>query len=260
MTDLTPFDFDGLDQSAIGYHPEHGALVHKTKFMAWLGFDVRNASRTGDRHLQAGDLIKGVFSPIGEPAKGGRKADALTKRGVRRLLFRSDKPLAVEYADRVLDMLDELDRTGIVVDEKRITDQQIEQGQQRLARIARGRLEERSDYRAILGSLKLGGAVSDDYRFVQNTLYLSLFGKSAAQIRASQSQQSGVERKDGKGLVKSTVAKDFLTPPQIALLNSTVLATIAQIELHHPGGASPAQMVDAIHRAISIIKRPAGVA
>lgn len=255
MSDIAKFNFEGLDESALGYHPEHGAIVHKTKFIAWLGLDTANASRIEDRHLGPNDVVKGVFSPIGGKARGGRKADALTKRGVRRLLFRSDKPIAVEYADRVLDMLDELDRTGLVVDEARITDDQIDQGQKRLAHIARGRLEERSDYKSILQSLKLGGAVADEYRFVQNTLYLSLFGKTAAQIRTGV-QQSGVERKDGKGLVKSTVAKDFLTPPQLALLNSTVLATAAQIDLHYPEGATAAQMIDAIHRAISIVKRP----
>lgn len=257
MTDVTPFDFDGLDASALTLHPEHGPCVRSERFIKWLGWarpsDVRRD------HLRPGDEVE--ISTSTKRGRGYAQSDVkhLTKRGVRRLLFRSNHERAVEYADRVLDMLDELDRTGMVVDEARITDEQIEHGRKRLERIARGRLEERSDYKSILHSLKMGGAVADEYRFVQNTLYLSLFGRTAAQIRTGV-QQSGTLRKDGKGLVKSTVAKDFLVPGQLALLNSTVLATVAQIELHYPEGASAAQMIDAINRAVSIVKRPAGAA
>lgn len=254
MAEIERFDFEGLDESAIGYHPEHGPIVHETKFMDWLGFDTKNKARTEERHLQPNDLVRGVFRPIGGNGGSGRKGDALTKRGARRLLFRSNHPRAVEYADRVLDMLDELDRSGMVVDEQRITDEQIEQGRERLDVLAQRRLEERMDYKSILHALKLGGAVSDEYRLVQNTLYLSLFGKTAADIRRTQQQRTGVPRKRGEGYRKSTVAKDFLTEDQLAILNSTVLATIAQIQLRHPGGASAAQMIDAVNRAISIIR------
>ncbi|MGA8115616.1 MAG: hypothetical protein WCA46_18285 [Actinocatenispora sp.] len=252
MNELEHFDFEGLDQSAIGYHPDHGALVHKTKFMKWLGFDVKNASRTEARHLPPGDVLPGIFSPIGGGNEAGRKADALTKRGVRRLLFRSDKPLAIEYADRVLDMLEELDRSGMVVDE-RITDEQIRQGHGQLASIAQRRLEERMDYKSILQSLKRGGAVDTQYAQVQNTLYRSLFGMTAAQIRRYQPQRNGVPRKSGEGFCKSTVAKDYLTEDQLRLLDGTVLATIAQIEFHHPSGAPAAEMIDAIHRAVALM-------
>lgn len=260
MTKIERFNFEGLDESAIGFHPDHGPLVHATKFMDWLGFDVKNKARTEERHLQPGDLLRGVFRPIGGVTKGGRRVDALTKRGVRRLLFRSNHPRAVEYADRVLDMLDELDRAGMVVDEQRITDEQIEQGRRRLDAIAQKRLEEKMDYKAILHSLKLGGAVDDEYRHVQNTLYLSLFRKTAAQIRATQPQRTGILRKRGEGFCKSTVAKDFLTEQQLAVLNATVLATIAQVQLQHPAGATVAEMVDAINRAIGIISPKGGMA
>ena len=110
--DITKINFDGLTADAFGYHEEYGVLVHKSKFMAWLGYDVTNNSRLADRQLQAKDQVKGVFSPIGTETKGGRKADALTARGVRRLLFRSDKPQARLYTDRVLDVLDEIASKG----------------------------------------------------------------------------------------------------------------------------------------------------
>lgn len=253
-TAIAKFDFEGLDESALGLHAEHGPLVHATKFMAWLGFDATNRTRIEADHLQSGDLIRGVFSPIGLASRGGRKADALTKRGVRRLLFRSNHPRAVEYADRVLDMLDELDRAGMVVDEQRITDEQVEQGRQRLDAIARRRLEERMDYKSILHSLKLGGAVSDEFAAVQNLLYSALFGKTATEIKATQPQRTGVPLKRGQGFRKSGVAKDHLTERQLAVLNSTVLATIAQIQLRHPDGATAGQMIAAINRAVGIIR------
>lgn len=252
--DLTPFNFDGLDESALTIHPEHGPIVHEVKFLRWLGYDVSNKTRIEKDNLREGDLLRGVFSPAGLATRGGRKADALTKRGVRRILLRSNHPRAVEYADQVLDMLDELDRTGMVVDEKRITDEQIERGHQRLDGIAKRRLEERMDYRLILRALKLGGAKQDEYGIVQNTLYMALFEKTARAIVATQEQQTGTPKKRGAGFLKSTTAKDYFTERQLAVLNSTVLATVAQLQLRYPNGATPAQTIDAINRAVSIIQ------
>lgn len=243
--------FEGLDPAWIGYHPTHGAYAQAAPFMAWLGFgNPRQAIKT---NLRDGDYVKGV--QIWTPS-GGQRSTILTKRGVRRALFRSNREEAVEYADRVLDVLDELDRTGMVVDEHRITDAQIEQGRERLTALAKKRLEERMDYKAVLHSLKLGGAVDDEYRHVQNTLYLSLFGMTAAQIRARQPQRTGTLRKRGEGFRKSTVAKDFLTEDQLTLLGNTVLVTIAQIQQRCPNGASAGQMIDAIGRAVSLMRAP----
>lgn len=252
MSEIATFDFDGLDDSALVIDAAHGPCIQSERLIRWLGWarpsDVRRD------HLQPGDEVE-----ISTSIKRGRgvaqlKVKHLTKRGVRRLLFRSNLPRAVDYADRVLDMLDSLDRDGMVIDEQRITEGQIAVGRERLAELARRRLEERMDYKAILHSLKLGGAVSEEYRDVQNTLYRSLFGMTAAQIRATQPQTGGVPRKRGGGWRKSTVAKDFMTADQLALLKSTVLATIAQVELRHPNGASAHQMVEAIHRAVALLQ------
>lgn len=256
MSDLEikHFDFEGFDNTRVGYHPDHGACVQANPFIKWLGF--ANVAQTIRDNLRPGDFIKGVSL---DTPSGRQRGTILTKRGVTRLLLRSNKPIAVKYADSVLDMLEELDRSGMVVDEKRITDEQVEQGQQRLSAIAQRRLDERMDYKSILHSLKLGGAIDDEYRHVQNTLYLSLFGKTAAQIRSSQPQRTGTPRKRGEGFLKSKVAKDHLTEEQLLLLNNTVLATIAQIQQHCPQGASAAQMLTAIGRAVSIL-RPARLA
>lgn len=253
-TDIEQFDFEGLDASAVGHDPEHGALVHKTKFMKWLGMDSTNASRAADRNLQPGDLVKGIFSPIGLENTRGRKADALTKRGVRRLLMRSSHPRAIEYADRVLDMLDELDRTGMVVDESGISDEQIDAGKARLDSLAQRRLAERMDYGHVRHALAQGGAISDDYQVVQNTLYIELFGMTATAIRGVQPQVSGDRLKNGQGFTAASkgIAKNYLTEPQLTLLNNTVLAMFVQINQHYPRGASVQQMLDAVHRAVAL--------
>jgi hypothetical protein len=255
MTHLEHFDFDGLDESAVGYHEKHGPLIHKSKFYAWIGYGTTNNTRTSERHLGEKDLVKGVFIPIGGVSKGGRRADALTVRGVRRILFRSDHPRAIEYADRVLDMLDDLDRKGIVVDEARISDEQIEAGRERLSALAQRRLEERMDYQSILHSLKLGGAVADEYRMVQNTLYVRLFGATAARIRETREQVNGERLKRGEGFTKASagVAKNYLTEGELKALNSTVLATFAQIQVHYPHGTSAGQMIDAVNRAADLM-------
>jgi hypothetical protein len=253
VNDIQHFDFEGLDETAVGHDPEHGPLVHETKFMAWLGFDVKNKARIEERHLREGDLVRGVFRPIGRVNARGRKADALTKRGVRRLLMRSNHPLAVQYADQVLDMLDELDRSGMVVDEARITDEQIQAGQEKLSSLQQLRLAERMDYSHVKRALAQGGAISDDYRIVQNTLYIELFGMTAAAIRAVQPQLNGERRKDGEFTAASkTVAKNYLTEAQLTRLNNTVLAMFVQINQHYPHGATVGQMLDAVHRAVAL--------
>lgn len=252
MTDLIPFEIGAAESARFGLTDAGRAYVVADDFTPALGYTrSRDALRMVDASEKGAQIVR---TPGGD-----QKMNVLYEEGIWELVFLSRRPEAKAVKARVKAILRELRERGMVVDESRITDDQIEQGQKRLERIARGRLEEKSDYRSILHSLKAGGAVADEYRFVQNTLYLSLFGKTAAQIRTTQTQQSGVERKDGKGLVKSTVAKDFLSPAQLSLLNSTVLATVAQIELHYPEGATAAQMIDAIHRAISIIKRPVSI-
>jgi hypothetical protein len=164
----------------------------------------------------------------------------------------------IEYQAEVADAIEAYWTQGGAIN-PRATEEQVEQVQETLNAVAKRRLEERMDYKSILNSLKRGGAVDDEYRHVQNTLYLSLFGKTAAQIRSSQPQRTGTPRKRGEGFLKSKVAKDHLTEDQLLLLNNTVLATIAQIQQHCPRGASAAQMLTAISRAVSIL-RPARLA
>lgn len=256
VSSLEGIDFDGLDATCFGLHDEYGPLVHKTKFMKWLGIDPKNAGRVEERHLRPGDLVRGVFRPIGRENQRGRKADALTKRGVRRLLFRSNHPKAIEYADRVLDMLDELDRHGMVVDEQRITEEQIQAGRERLDRLAQARIEERMDYKYVLNSIKAGGATESlDYARVQNALYRELFGTTARQIIKTRTQLTGTPKKRGEGFCKSLVAKDYLTESELRLMQGVVLNVVSQLHVLRPDGATADEIIAMVEHAVGFLDR-----
>lgn len=123
------------------------------------------------------------------------------------------------------------------------------------------RLQERRDYKSVLDSLKLGGAVSDDYGRVQNHLYLRVFGETAAQIRARgpERQTGGILRANGKGFRKSTVAKDFMTRDELARLDAVVLATIAQVHWVCPNGAPADKMIAAVDAAVAMLEHAPSV-
>ena len=252
MTDIERFNFDGLDVTALAWHDTHGACVASEQFIKWLGWarpsDVRRD------HLQPGDEVEISTSIKRGRGTTERKVKHLTKRGVRRLLFRSNNPRAITYADQVLDVLDEMDLKGYVIRDG-ITDDQLTGAAEDIAERRRLRLEELSDYKSVLDSLKLGGAESGDYAFIQNYLYMNALGETAAQIRARgpERQQNGVMRADGQGFRKSTVAKDFLTASELGRLDAIVLVTVAQLRWMCAKGATPRQVVDAIDAAVAMV-------
>lgn len=118
------------------------------------------------------------------------------------------------------------------------------------------RLQERQDYKNILGALKQGGAVSgEDYRMVQNSLYMGLFGKTASEIKASQEQRTGeFYKKQPEKLKPSKVAKDYLTVEQLRLLDAAVLASTAQLQARYPNGTSVAEVVEVVRGSVALIR------
>lgn len=124
------------------------------------------------------------------------------------------------------------------------------------------RLQERQDYKNILGALKQGGALSgEDYRMVQNSLYMGLFGKTAGEIRATQPQRTGefYKRQPDK-LKPSKVAKDYLTAEQLRLLDAAVLASTAQLQARFPNGTSVAEMVEVVRGSVALVRPRRAVA
>lgn len=188
---------------------------------------------------------------------GGRqKMAVVTEAGLYALMLISRSEKVKPFRRWIThEVIPALRRDGMVVNENVITDEQIEAGRVRLTALAQRRLEERMDYQAILHSLKMGGAVADEYRMVQNTLYVRLFGATAARIRETRDQVNGDRLKRGEGFTKASaaVAKNYLTEAELKTLNSTVLATFAQIQVHYPNGANAGQMIAAINRAADLM-------
>jgi prophage antirepressor-like protein len=188
---------------------------------------------------------------------GGRqKMAVVTEAGLYALMLISRSEKVKPFRRWIThEVIPALRRDGMVVNENVITDEQIEAGKARLTALAQRRLEERMDYQAILHSLKLGGAVADEYRMVQNTLYVRLFGATAARIRETRVQVNGDRLKRGEGFTKASagVAKNYLSESELKTLNSTVLATFAQIQVHYPNGANAGQMIAAINRAADLM-------
>lgn len=124
------------------------------------------------------------------------------------------------------------------------------------------RLQERQDYKNILGALRNGGAVSgEDYRMVQNSLYMGLFGKTAAEIRATQKQRTGEYYKAQPDKLRpSKVAKDFLTADQLRVLDAAVLASTAQLQARYPNGTSVAEMVEVVRGSVVLVRPRRAVA
>ena len=127
MSSIEQFDFDGFDNSYVKLDTKHGPLVQSHRFILWLGWSKSSDVRRD--HLQPGDEVvledRGEISPRSDqPKRRGAVTTSpryLTKRGVRRLLFRSNHPRAVEYTDKILDLLDlvdEAERVGIDVVEE----------------------------------------------------------------------------------------------------------------------------------------------
>lgn len=188
---------------------------------------------------------------------GGRqKMAVVTEAGLYALMLISRSEKVKPFRRWIThEVIPTLRRDGMVVNENTISDEQIQAGRERLDALAQRRLEERMDYKTLLHSLKLGGAVADEYRMVQNTLYMRLFGATAARIRETRNQLTGERLKRGEGFTKASagVAKNYLTEDELKALNSTVLATFAQIQVHYPEGTSAGQMIDAVNRAADLM-------
>ncbi len=117
------------------------------------------------------------------------------------------------------------------------------------------RFQERADYRGVLNSLKLGGAVSEDYRLIQNTLYAGLFGMTAAGIRESRQQLDGDLKRDGTFTAASArIAKNYLTEDELELLDNVTVTVNAQLNVKYPSGATVDQMLGVVYNAVALFR------
>src|SRR5262245_14063637 len=127
--EMVPFDIEGLDENLATIDPVHGACLQSDAFIRWAGW--KNPADVRRDHLRPGDEVEISTSIKRGRGRTTRDVKHLTKRGVRRLLFRSNHPRAIEYGDQVLDMLDEVYRTDMVVDANWIVVNKVERGLER---------------------------------------------------------------------------------------------------------------------------------
>lgn len=107
------------------------------------------------------------------------------------------------------------------------------------------RRKEQVEYKRIIAALAANGAVDKDYAYVQDALYLGLFGASAKTIRASRPQLQGDRYKRGirEGmLIPSVVAKNYLTERELVKLNQAVLLMTSLAELRFGGSMTVDQI------------------
>lgn len=119
MSELEKFDFAGLSEEHLRIDEEHGPLMQANAFIKWAGWT--NPTTTIQNHLQDGDTVLVKVRDGGPNAFLPDYERYLTRRGARRLLFRSKSPQAVEYTDHILDLMDSVDearRVGIDVFEE----------------------------------------------------------------------------------------------------------------------------------------------
>jgi hypothetical protein len=124
------------------------------------------------------------------------------------------------------------------------------------------RLREMSDYRAVTRAISGAGGDREDFRDVQDFIYLELFGMSAETIRKRQPQVNGKRYKRdsryGKAgeLIKSGIAKDHLTELQLKRLDAMVLAMSSMLAAWHPDGMAPLSSIhDAVQESARAIAR-----
>lgn len=100
----------GVPAEMFGWEESIGSYALKSKFIKWCGH--KNPSKFEKDNLLDGDVRDDVtvVTSYGRTSKKTVKASVLTKRGIRRALFKAKNPVAVEYTDKILDILDEYDR------------------------------------------------------------------------------------------------------------------------------------------------------
>lgn len=135
---------------------------------------------------------------------------------------------------------------------------QLDSLKERVESQREARLREMSDYRAVTRAINTAGGDREDFRDVQDFIYLELFGMSAETIRKRQPQVNGKARKrDDKwgnagDLIPSGVAKDHLTEVQLKRLDAMVLAVSSMLTAWYPDGMAP---LHAIHEAVQMAAR-----
>ncbi|WP_448319253.1 hypothetical protein [Streptomyces sp. CO7] len=182
---------------------------------------------------------------------GHQRMRVVYKRGIFHLLATSRLKKAVEFRDRVFDLMEQIEREGFVVNADASLDQ-LHEMPQRVIRtadelVALRELEIR-DYRRIKHAIWEAGGDREDFRDVRNSFYTGLFGMTASAIRMTRPQiggeryvrdyrhpRTGRVHKAGE-LRPSDATPDYLTEAELKRLDDAVLWVTTTLGFRFPGG------------------------
>ncbi len=152
------------------------------------------------------------------------------------------RPGLIKLQDDIMDVVEAYYTKNIVINKKKITLEQAEQGRSELDEIVVARQVERVDYRNVTRALSQGGAINKDYAQVQDTLYLGLFGVTARTLVRTRNQQTGERLKRGTAggftAASKKVAKNYLNAQELGQLNAAVLMMTSTLAIRFPGGTA----------------------
>lgn len=174
-----------------------------------------------------------------EGSRGNPNKYVVNESGLYSLILRSDKAEARLFQKWVTGtVLPELRKKGFYVTDDATEEQLVEAKAEVEVRLIR--LQERMDYKNVLGRIKKAGAKDGrDYADVQNYLYYRAIGMTARTVKERQPQ---IDQTKGR-----VYAKDCLTDPQLKAVNAVTLGVVAHLDLFYPDGRAP---MGAIYQAI----------
>lgn len=171
-----------------------------------------------------------VGTEVVDTPGGPQRMKVVYKRGVFQLLMTSRRPEAVQYKDRIFDILEEIERDGIYIKPD-------------LPEELRVRADEKFSYDKLKTFLVHAtdydpSAPESRHAFarLQNLMYNKFVGLDAQAIRVARDvnpQMLASVRRDGKPYAKDLkTAKNYLTTQELADLNNAALGAVGLLGLY----------------------------
>jgi prophage antirepressor-like protein len=189
-----------------------------------------------DQNVSAGQ-DKGAYSTsplyVGsetiQTAGGPQRMKVVYKRGVFQLLMTSRRPEAVQYKDKIFDILEEIERDGVYI-------------QPSMPEALRVRADEKFSYHKLKDFVVHASdydpsseASRKAFARMQNRMYAKIVGLDAEGIKAARevnTQMLAKTRKDGKPYAADLkVAKNYLQSEELADLNNAALGVVGILGL-----------------------------
>lgn len=164
-----------------------------------------------------------------QTAGGPQRMKVVYKRGVFQLLMTSRRPEAVQYKDQIFDILEEIEKDGIYI-------------QDSMPEALRVRADEKFSYSKLKDFVMYATDYDPEseetrkaFARMQNDLYRKFVGMDASDIKAVRPvnmELLGKTRKDGKPYAADAkVAKNYLATEELSDINNAALAALGMLGL-----------------------------